>query len=79
MPGMQYHTPAAGMPVVPGTVAHTPAQGMPAVPGAQYRTPAGGMPAVPSMEPSPEYEAVPFQVQALYPAPPDEQARWAAR
>jgi DMSO/TMAO reductase YedYZ heme-binding membrane subunit len=75
-PGMQYHTPAAGMPVVPGTVAHTPAHGVPA---AQYRTPARGMPTVPSTEPSPEYGAVPFEVQALHPALPDEQARRAAR
>jgi len=75
--GMQYYTPAAGIPVVPGTVAHTPAHGMPS---AQYRThPARGIPAVSSTEPPAEYGPVTFEMQALYSAPPDEQARRAAR
>jgi DMSO/TMAO reductase YedYZ heme-binding membrane subunit len=54
-------------------------EGMWPVPGTQYQAPPGWMPAAPEMEPPAEYAAVPYRVQALYPAPPDDQAGWAAR
>ena len=77
-PGTQYYSAAGQIPPAPGTRYHSPPPGAPVDPWAYYRDPAGGMPASPRAQPPQEYEAVPYQVQALYP-PPDEQAGWAGR
>ena len=89
-------TPAAGMRAVPGAVADTPVAGMRSVPGLRHHTqaemhgvagvhdqdPAAGMAAGDDTQPPPEYSAVPYQVQALYPGHPgslDDQAGWATK
>jgi len=81
-PGLPYHPPAGRMPPRPGPPYLAPVGGpaeIGAVPGAQYRAPAEWVTAAAEMDPPAEYEAVHYQVQALYPVPPDDQAGWAPR
>ena len=89
LPGYQYHAPAGRMPAGAGPPYRAPGGGMEpggmgpaelgAGPGTQYQAPAEGMQAAPELDPPAEYEAVPYQVKALYSAPPDDQAGWAPR
>lgn len=85
--GTQYQNPAAGPPVAPGVHYQTGVHyedeanyqtGAHLQDGAYYQDQAGGRPGGPDRQPAQEYEAVPYQVQALYPAP-DDQAGWPAR
>ncbi len=70
-PGNEYHIPAAGVWPAPGAPA---SPGMQYTPGMPYNSQEGRTDADPETQPSPECEAVSYQLQALDPAP-DDQAR----
>ena len=67
------------MPPAPGTSNHAPNGDTRAMPGSPHQDAAEWMPPAPEAVHRPGYAAVPYRVQALNPAPLDDQAGWPGR